>query len=141
MGVDDNTRYRVIAMNKLIYYFIINELFLMSTKGMVQNMDSLRLFARLKQKKQVEPVAHQEIYGVQVVQSDCSDEEQCPIVAAHCEALEEYKKKQAQMVLKLHFDSGESISSIVGRLKDRFRHEARCILEDRYSSGRKAAVK
>lgn len=108
---------------------------------MVQNMDSLRLFARLKQKKQVEPVVHQEIYGVQVVQSDCSDEEQSPIVAAHCEALEEYKKKQAKWVLKLHFDSGESISSIVARLKDKFRHEARCILEDRFSSGRKAGIK
>ena len=108
---------------------------------MVQNMDSLRLFARLKQKKQVEPVVHQEIYGVQVVQSDCSDEEHSPIVAVHCEALEEYKKKQAQWVLKLHYESGENISSIVMRLKDKFRNEAKCILEDRYCSGRKAAIK
>ncbi len=53
MGRDDHPRYRVISMKELIYYFIINELFQMSTKGMMQNMDSLRLFARLKQKKQV----------------------------------------------------------------------------------------
>lgn len=69
----------------------------MSSKGMAQNMDSLRLFARLKEKKQVEPIVHQEIYGVQVVESDCSDEEHAPVYAAvPIEPLEEYKKKQAQ---------------------------------------------
>jgi hypothetical protein len=101
----------------------------MSTKGIVQNMDSLRLFARLKEKKQAEPIVHQEIYGVQVVQSDCSDEEHAPICnPISSEPLEEYKKKQAREVLKMHLESGESISSIVVRLKDKFMREARSIL-------------
>jgi hypothetical protein len=92
------------------------------------------LFSKLKELKLKEPQV-EKIYGVPMVSSDCSDEEEEgePVFIQQIrQKLERFKHEKALEIVSRHQRTRESIDDIAEIFKDQYQYEALCLIDEKY---------